>query len=89
VCTAFPAIVVKHGRMLQGFRTQMTRGIREQQQQQQQLTALRRNFIYNQRALGRFEIFMSFSSHRQMVLFKRVESKTHTREIFIKIQIYN
>jgi hypothetical protein len=73
--------------MLQGFRTQITRGIREQQQQQQ-LTAIRRNFIYNQRALGRFEIFMSCSSHRQTVLL-RVESKTHTREIFIQIQIYN
>jgi hypothetical protein len=31
---------------------------------------------------------MSCSSHRQTVLL-RVESKTHTREIFIQIQIYN
>ena len=60
----------------------------EIKEQQQQLTALRRNFIYNQRAHGRLEIFMSSSSHRQTVLL-RVESKTHTREIFIQIQIYN
>jgi len=43
----FPPIAVKHGRMLQGFRTQMTRGIKEQQQ----LTA-REEFIYNQQTLG-------------------------------------